>query len=128
MEKYSDMRRSVKGCLFNCTDALRLNALAGLLDCLSSIPSPRRRFYPVAKNHFLLVLFTALSCPLKKIPNSDKADGITGKVDEKVSVKCNGATESFAVVCTAIGPETVSWTGFAPCPGVFSIGFLRTHG
>ena len=34
-----------------------------------------------------------MSCPDKKIPNSDKEDGITGKVNEKVVVKCRGDRE-----------------------------------
>ena len=62
---------------------------------------------------------TAVSCPPTKIPNSDKKDGITGKVDDAVSVKCNGATKPFAVVCIGIAPGRAIWTGFAPCPGVF---------
>jgi len=58
----------------------------------------------------------AVSCIEKKIPNSDKADGITGKVNQKVMVTCNGASEPFAVLCIGIGPEKAIWTGVAPCP------------
>jgi len=57
----------------------------------------------------------AVSCPAKKIPNSDKEDVITGKVGEAVLVKCNGASDSFAITCTAVGPETAFWSGFVSC-------------
>ena len=62
---------------------------------------------------------TAVSCPPTKIPNSDKADELTGKANEKFSVTCNGATKPFAVLCIGIAPGRAIWTGFAPCPGVF---------
>merc|ERR1712150_209050 len=58
----------------------------------------------------------ALSCPLTKIPNSNKEDGITGKVGDAVYVKCNGQDPSF-VTCTGVGSETAAWTGFSPCFG-----------
>ena len=67
---------------------------------------------------------TALSCPLKKIPNSNKEDGITGKVGDAVYVKCNGQDPSF-VTCTGVGPETAAWTGFSACFGIlYACGLL----
>ena len=70
---------------------------------------------------------TAVSCPPKKVPNSDKEDGIFGKVGDSVSVTCNGRA-SFAVRCLGVGPGEAIWTGFEPCPGVLRFDFLRTHG
>merc|ERR1712048_993704 len=58
----------------------------------------------------------AATCPITKIPNSDKADGITGKLNDVVAVKCTGATNAFAVTCIAIGPETAFWNGLVSCP------------
>merc|ERR1712224_1028912 len=57
----------------------------------------------------------AVSCPLKKIPNSDKEDGITGEVGEAVAVTCHGR-ESFAVRCLGVSPGEAIWSGFEACP------------
>ena len=68
--------------------------------------------------HLKILTSTELRCPLKKIPNSDRADGITAKVNDKVSVKCDATTEQFALVCIAIRPGVAMWHGSASCPGV----------
>ena len=39
-------------------------------------------------------------------------------MNEKVSVKCDGATDPFAIVCIAIRPGVAMWHGSASCPGV----------
>ena len=46
----------------------------------------------------------ATSCPITKIPKSDKEDGITGKVGETASVKYNSVAEPFAVTFLGVGP------------------------
>ena len=87
--------------------------------CLLIIRPTTPHIDPFVTNNFQFVLSTAATCPITKIPNSDKANGITGKLNDVVAVKCTGATNAFAVTCIAISQETAFWNGLVSCPGVF---------
>ena len=58
----------------------------------------------------------ALSCPLIKIPNSDREDGITGKLHGFIDVTCNGETEWRFVPCVIYNAKAV-WVNVPTCEG-----------
>ena len=62
-----------------------------------------------------ILIPTAAECELTKVPNSDKEEGITGKVNDKVEVKCNGDTEAAVVLCNPAGPAKATWSRIQKC-------------